>query len=57
MALPFKPVNLGDAIHGGALRPSREMNPLSHWKRDMTPDFKAVIDGLNAPTTVGRGVR
>ena len=23
MAVPFKPVNLGDAIHGGALRPSR----------------------------------
>ena len=23
MALPFKPVNLGDARHGGALRPSQ----------------------------------
>ena len=34
MAIPFKPVNLGDAIHGGALRPSREMNPASHWNRD-----------------------
>ncbi len=35
MALPFKPVNLGDAIHGGALRPSRNMHPTAHWKRDM----------------------
>jgi hypothetical protein len=52
MALPFKPVNLGDAIHGGALRPSRHMHPTAHWKRDATPDFRAVIDGVDAPTTV-----
>ena len=52
MALPFKPVNLGDALNGGALRPRRDMSPTSHWKRDMTPDFRAVIDGLTGPTTV-----
>jgi hypothetical protein len=52
MAIPFQPVNLGDAIHGGALRPSREMNPASHWNRDLTPDFQAVIDGLDTPCTV-----
>lgn len=52
MAIPFKPVNLGDAIHGGALRPSREMNPTSHWNRDLTPHFQAVIDGLDTPCTV-----
>jgi hypothetical protein len=52
IALKFHPVNLGDALHGGALRPSRKMTPLSHWKRDMTPDFRAVIDGVDAPTTV-----
>ncbi len=52
MALPFKPVNLGDAIHGGALRPCRQMHPTSHWNRDMAPDFQSVIHGLNAPTTV-----
>lgn len=51
MALPFHPVNLGDARHGGALRPSRSMNPTSHWKRDGKPDFAAVIEGLDAPTT------
>lgn len=51
MALPFHPVNLGDARHGGALRPSREMQPTSHWKRDLTPDFKKVIEGLDTPTT------
>jgi hypothetical protein len=52
MALPFNPVNLGDALHGGALRPSRDLNPAAHWKRDMRPDFRAVIDGVDAFTTV-----
>lgn len=51
MAVPFKPVNLGDAIHGGALRPSRDMHPTSHWNRDASPDFQAVIDGLDSLTT------
>lgn len=51
MALPFKPVNLGDARHGGALRPSRSMNPTAHWRRDTNPDFQAVIAGLSHPTT------
>jgi hypothetical protein len=52
LALPLKPVNLGDAIHGGALRPSKNMNPASHWNRDTAPDFAAVINGLTGPTTV-----
>ncbi len=52
MALPFKPVNLGDALNGGALRPRKDMSPTSHWNRDMTPDFRGVIDGLTGPTTV-----
>lgn len=52
LALAFHPVNLGDASHGGALRPSRNMNPTAHWKRDMKPDFEAVINGVDTPTTV-----
>src|SRR5579863_3474092 len=51
LAIPFKPVNLGDARHGGALRPSKDMNPTQHWHRDMTPDFEAVLKGLDTPTT------
>ena len=51
IALEYKPVNLGDARNGGALRPSKSMNPLAHWNRDTTPNFRAVIDGLNVPTT------
>jgi hypothetical protein len=52
MALPFHPVNLGDPVHGGSLRPSRNLGPWSHWKRDMTPDFRAVIDGIDEPASV-----
>jgi hypothetical protein len=52
VALAFKPVNLGDASHGGALRPSRNMNPMAHWNRDTTPDFRAVIEGVDTPTTM-----
>jgi hypothetical protein len=51
IALEYKPVNLGDARHGGALRASKNLSPLSHWKRDMAPDFQAVIRGLDAPTS------
>jgi hypothetical protein len=51
IALEYNPVNLGDARHGGAVRPSRDMNPLAHWKRDHQPDFKAVVDGLTDVTT------
>ena len=52
IARQFKPVNLGDARHGGALRSSRSMNPLSHWRRNIKPDFDAVIAGLDTTTTV-----
>jgi hypothetical protein len=49
--MEYKPVNLGDARHGGALRSSKSLGPLAHWKRDMKPDFQAVIKGLTVPTT------
>jgi hypothetical protein len=55
LAVAFKPVNLGDAIHGGALRPSKNMNPAAHWNRDTEPDFQGVIEGLTGPTTDCRG--
>src|SRR6266705_5375573 len=51
IAVPFNPVNLGDAIHGGALRPSRDMNPMAHWNRNIHFDFQTVIDGLDQLTT------
>jgi hypothetical protein len=51
IALDYEPVNLGDARHGGAFRPSRHLNPLAHWKRDHRPNLQAVIDGLTVVTT------
>ena len=51
LALQFGPVNLGDARHGGALRPCKNMTPMSHWGRDTTRDFQAVIDGFDHITT------
>jgi hypothetical protein len=52
MALPFKPVNIGDPVHGGTLRPARNLHTTSNWKRDITPDFRAVIDGIDTPASV-----
>ena len=51
IALEYHPVNLGDARHGGAIRPTRRMNPLAHWTRNNDPDFQAVVDGLTDVTT------
>jgi hypothetical protein len=52
MALPFHPVNIGDPVHGGTLRPARNLTTVANWKRDMTPDFRAVIDGIDEPASV-----
>jgi hypothetical protein len=52
MALPYNPVNIGDPVHGGALRPKRGLNTSANWKRDDTPDLRAVIDGINEPASV-----
>ena len=51
MAIPFSPVNLGDARNGGSLRPSKDMGPSAHWNRDISPDFEAVVEGFTHRTT------
>jgi hypothetical protein len=51
IAMEYKPVNLGETRHGGALRPSKNLGPLAHWKRNMKPDFESVVKGLTIPTT------
>ena len=57
IAMEYKPVNLGDARHGGALRSSKKLGPLAHWKRDMKPDFQAVIvRGLITPDIVQKNI-
>src|SRR5579862_7878871 len=52
MALQFNPVNMGDPAHGGALRPSPHLSTLANWSREMKPDFRAVIDGIDEPASV-----
>lgn len=52
LSLPFKPVNLGDPVHGGAWRPSPHLTTISNWKRDITPDYRKVIDGIDEPASV-----
>ena len=53
MALAFGPVNIGDPAHGGALRPSTDLTTIANWHRDLKPDFRKVIDGIDEPATVG----
>ena len=52
LALRHKPVNIGDATKGGALRSRQDMNPTAHWRRDHDPDPEQVIAGIEGHTTV-----
>lgn len=50
LALPHRPVNIGDAKHGGAYRGIPTVSPLNHWFPRGAPDFQAVIDGIDGYT-------
>jgi hypothetical protein len=52
IARKYKPVNMGDASHGAIFRPSKELNPAVHWRRDVDRDFDTVVRGVSCPTTV-----
>ncbi len=47
-----QPVNLGDATKGGIFRPSRNLTPLSHWKREDRLSLEQVTTEFNERTTV-----
>ena len=52
LALEYDPVNIGDAMHGGAMRPTSHRHALTHFgRRPVKPDFDAVLDTADAPTT------
>jgi hypothetical protein len=52
IAMEYGPVNLGDAMNGGAFRPTRHRYAIQHFmSRPTTADFQAVIDGMTKPTT------
>ena len=52
IARKYNPVNIGDASHGASFRPSKDLNPTAHWRRDLSQDFDAVVKCVNCPTTV-----
>lgn len=52
LALEHDPVNIGDATHGGWLRPRRDLSPANHWRREHRPDPETVLKGIDGPSTV-----
>src|SRR5437660_10667213 len=52
IARKYRPVNMGDASHGAIFRPSKELNPAVHWRRDIAANFDTVVDGWSCPSTV-----
>src|SRR3954468_9550499 len=52
IALKHTPVNIGDATQGAAFRPSKNLNPSVHWRREMGCDFDEVVNSVSGPTTV-----
>jgi hypothetical protein len=52
IAMEYNPVNLGDAMNGGAVRPTRHKYAIQHFfGRSDKPDFQQVIDNITKPTT------
>jgi len=45
------PANMGNSSRGG-YAPSSELHPTVHWRRDASPDFETVIEGVAKPGTV-----
>jgi hypothetical protein len=52
IARKHHPVNMGDASHGCIYRPSKDLNPVVHWKRSEKLDFDGVIETVSSVTTV-----
>lgn len=53
ISLEYEPVNIGDSMGGGGIRPTRHAHALEHFgSRPTKPDFQAVIDGLTIATTI-----
>ena len=47
-----RPSNIG-ASGKSSFRPSSNLNPSVHWKRNLEPDFDVVIDGMQRAGTTG----
>jgi hypothetical protein len=52
IARKHNPINIGDASHGSAFRPSKNLNPSVHWRRVTQQEFDTVVKSVSNPTTV-----
>src|SRR3569833_120831 len=52
IAAEYKPASLGDALHGGALRPTRSKSIFGHWGKRHKPNFKKVLAGMTKAGTM-----
>ena len=52
IARKHHPVNMGDSSRGSIFRPSKELNPTVHWRRDPALDFDGVVNGVSCVCTV-----
>jgi len=52
IAAEFKPASLGDALHGGSLRPTRSRSIFGHWGKRNKPNFKRVLEGMSKAGTM-----
>jgi hypothetical protein len=50
LALKHNPINAGNGVKGGVYRPSQNLNPLAHWRRTDTLDFKAIAESIDSCT-------
>jgi len=47
----YNPSNMGNG-NRGSIAPEKDLQPTAHWKRDTSPDWEKVIEGVNKPGTV-----
>jgi len=47
IAAEYKPASLGDALHGGSLRPTKSKSIFGHWGKRNKPNFKKVLEGMS----------
>lgn len=52
IAMEYKPVSLGDALHGGSLRPTKSKSIFGHWGKRNKPNFKKVLEGMSKAGTM-----
>ena len=52
VAAEYSPCSLGDALHGGSLRPTKSKSIFGHWGKRNKPNFKKVLEGMSKAGTM-----